>query len=118
MKISIFEIIIILIFPFLLAGIYYYSMGVSKDFLFDAGNRQIAEVKEFVRVIKKEDPQETQNRLIFFLEGIKTRAEKLKDRDIALFSAITGHFRLQLVLSLVWSFGLLAFFIIKKRKTL
>jgi hypothetical protein len=118
MKLNNFEIIIVLILPFVLAGIYYYSMGNTKNFLFKAEDKQIAEVEEFLRVIKKEDPQETQDRLIFFLEGIKTWAEKSKERDVALFNAVKAHFRLQLIMSLAWGIGLLAFFYFKKRKSL
>ncbi len=118
MKINIYEIIIILIIPFVLLGIYSYSMSVSKNFLFDAENRQIAEIEDFLHVIKQEDPKETQNRLIILLEGIKAHGDKKKERDIALFNTILAHFKLQLVLSLIWCLGLSVFFIFKKRKSL
>jgi hypothetical protein len=43
---------------------------------------------------------------------------RMETRDIALFNTIKAHFKLQLVLSLIWCLGLTVFFIFKKRKSL
>ena len=100
----------------MLLVISYYSLTKCKTVLLkNAEEKQIAEIETFQKVIKTEDPKKTQERLDYFLEGIKKWGEKSRDLDIAVYKLVYKHFKVQFFLSLSWSTGLALFFFIKRR---
>ncbi|MCP4266578.1 MAG: hypothetical protein GY777_13560 [Candidatus Brocadiaceae bacterium] len=90
----------------------------KTDFLERAEDKKIAKVETFLSAIKREDPETTQDRLLYFLEGVKSSAEKSRDRDIALYRVVQNHFETQFLLTLIWCSGLSIYLFLKKRNAL